>query len=716
MACNNAYTVYWAGTSFTSAAQIYTDGNLTTVAPDGLYSVGGIVREMTGGILGSPQPCPTCVIPCGQPFNFGGGGTGEYTIYFDLGSSPGAAILTFSPGVNNTTLFPIPDGCTWIYDGVTASEYSSLLGGYQTGIIGAPDPGPPSGFGTPCNITPDLGTNGFQATGVSYLWDQASSNFVAGPTILMGSNVPPTGYTGITNNTGAYQTTLLDWNCADQAAGLNVCTGGGLFVPPSPYNSNVPVAPNLAPFTPAGTQWPLAGGAYRGATMVIPSPPSTASTVLKLIIDGPCPGTWWGLDLQCPIQLPSILGSPAEPLGTPLADVCNLVSNIDYYHVPVDAFGNSNPNSKYFAGTQFPGTPAGQPGGVLGLHDWIFTDPNGEFPLANGVYKMSFDAQDGGGFQDWAVEVGVLEYKDIGTYAPQTNVHALPPEVYVADPGATQGVQNSGTRIPGIVKSITLCSGATVGCGTSIAGSGGTGQYNLQFDATAATGAIVIKFNPYAVPDRCVWTYDGITASEYSSASEGYLQGVVGQRTSSLNGGQYSCGTFMLSNDFGSSGGTNSGNIYDYNGSTFVNSGLPATMGPYTNNASGGTSLTPAAPGVCTMVIPKPNATPNLVDLLIDGPCGGTAWEVDIFCPVDCNRFDAGVKSGACGVYSTSLYTISVHTNNGVSAQIQLHDWVFTDINGVNQCGTGTFPVTFGGNNYLMTVSGDGICTAITAC
>ena len=201
MACNNAYTVYWAGTSFTSAAQIYTDGNLTTVAPDGLYSVGGIVREMTGGILGSPQPCPTCVIPCGQPFNFGGGGTGEYTIYFDLGSSPGAAILTFSPGVNNTTLFPIPDGCTWIYDGVTASEYSSLLGGYQTGIIGAPDPGPPSGFGTPCNITPDLGTNGFQATGVSYLWDQASSNFVAGPTILMGSNVPPTGYTGITNNT-----------------------------------------------------------------------------------------------------------------------------------------------------------------------------------------------------------------------------------------------------------------------------------------------------------------------------------------------------------------------------------------------------------------------------------------------------------------------------------------------------------------------------------
>ena len=426
--CNNAYTVYWAGTSFAAAVQIYTDGNLNTIAPDGQYAVGGIVREMSGGILGAAQPCPTCVIPCGQPFNFGGGATGEYTIYFDMGILPGAALLVFSPGVNNTTLFPIPDGCTWLYNGNTASEYSSLVGGYQTGIIGAPDPGPPSNFGNPCNITPDLGTNGVQATGTSYLWDQAANNFVAGPTILMGSNVAPLGYTGITNNTGAYQSTLLDWNCADLAAGVIACTGGGLFVPPSPYNANVPIAPNLPPFSVAGTQWPLAGGGYRGATMVIPSPPGTANTVLKLVIDGPCPGTWWGLDIQCPIQLPSVLGSLVEPLGTPIGDVCSKVSNIPYYHVPVDAFGNSNPNSIYFNGTQFPGTAQGQPGGVLGLHDWIFTDPNGEFPLANGVYKMSFDAQDGGGFQDWAVEVGVLEYKDVGTYAPQTNVHALPPE------------------------------------------------------------------------------------------------------------------------------------------------------------------------------------------------------------------------------------------------------------------------------------------------
>ena len=711
--CNNAYTVYWAGTSFTAAAQLYTDGNLNTVAPDGLYSVGGIVREMSGGSLGPPQPCTTCVLPCGQPFNFGGGATGEYTIYFDMGLSPGAAVVVFSPGVNNTTLFPIPDGCTWTYDGVTASEYSSLLGGYQTGVIGAPDPGPPSGFGNPCNITPDLGTNGVQATGTQYLWDSATSSFVAGATILMGSNVPPLGYTGITNNTGAYQSTLLDWNCADLAAGVVACTGGGLFVPPSPYNLNVPIAPNLPPFSVAGTQWPLSGGGYRGATMVIPSPPGTANTVLKLQIDGPCPGTWWGLDIQCPIQLPLILGSTVEPLGTPIVDVCLLQSNINYYHVPVDAFGNSNPNSIYFNGTQFPGSPTGQPGGVLGLHDWIFTDPNGEFPLGNGVYKMSFDAQDGGGFQDWAVEVGVLEYADIGTYAPQTNVHALPPESYVADPGATQGVQSSGTRIPGIVKSITLCSGGPVACGQSISGNGNQGLYNLDFDASAATGAILVKFNPLSFPDKCTWTYDGVTASEYSSAAEGYLQGFVG----TIADGVSQCNP-DLTNANGSMNpapGTFTGNINNYNGTSFVNTGVPVTMGPYAA-APVGMSLTTSAPGICYMVIPKPNATPTTVSLVIDGPCGSTGWNLAIECPVDCNEFIAGINGAACKDYTTSLFTISVNTNDGVSAQIQLHAWVFLDINAVALCPAGIYPVTFGGSDYLMTVSPVGICSAINLC
>ena len=104
-------------------------------------------------------------------------------------------------------------------------------------------------------------------------------------------------------------------------------------------------------------------------------------------------------------------------------------------------------------GAQFPAsydptTPGqyGQPDGVLGLHDLVFEDPNGVTPLPIGMYKVRFDAQDGGGISDWVIEVGMLEYADV-----DGGGHALPPENY---PGPTQ---STGTRIPGVVTSITKC-------------------------------------------------------------------------------------------------------------------------------------------------------------------------------------------------------------------------------------------------------------------
>ena len=65
-------------------------------------------------------------------------------------------------------------------------------------------------------------------------------------------------------------------------------------------------------------------------------------------------------------------------------------------------------------------------------------------------------------------------------------------------------------------------------CPVVISGSGGKGKYTLIGNMGATTGAIIVKFDPASVPDRCVWTYDGTSASEYSSSSEGYLEGVIG--------------------------------------------------------------------------------------------------------------------------------------------------------------------------------------------
>jgi len=62
--CLGSSSSYYLNTSsFSTATSVYTDSNLTSLAPDGFYSnpVGGEVREQSGGLLISSSTCPgTC--------------------------------------------------------------------------------------------------------------------------------------------------------------------------------------------------------------------------------------------------------------------------------------------------------------------------------------------------------------------------------------------------------------------------------------------------------------------------------------------------------------------------------------------------------------------------------------------------------------------------------------------------------------------------------
>ena len=184
---------------------------------------------------------------------------------------------------------------------------------------------------------------------------------------------------------------------------------------------------------------------------------TVTNSIATIMITAPCINTWWGINVQCPRQLTAISAGPQNPLGTAFATVCGQTINSSIYHVPVDNSGNSNPNSAYYDATTAPNgfpdeydpaDPAkiGQPNGVLGLHDWVFSDPNGETPLPIGMYKVQFDPTGGSTPLNYVIEVGFLEYRDVDGAG-----HALPPEGY---PGPTQ---STGTRQPGIVRSITLC-------------------------------------------------------------------------------------------------------------------------------------------------------------------------------------------------------------------------------------------------------------------
>ena len=51
---------YYLNASFSTATCIFEDINLTTIAPDGFYSVGGFVRELVDGVLLPQQVCGSC--------------------------------------------------------------------------------------------------------------------------------------------------------------------------------------------------------------------------------------------------------------------------------------------------------------------------------------------------------------------------------------------------------------------------------------------------------------------------------------------------------------------------------------------------------------------------------------------------------------------------------------------------------------------------------
>jgi hypothetical protein len=69
-------TFYLDAPSLGSATVVYSNSSLTTVAADGFYSDGTIVREQASGSLLPQVTCPSC------------SSTQAFTIYFDVTTSP----------------------------------------------------------------------------------------------------------------------------------------------------------------------------------------------------------------------------------------------------------------------------------------------------------------------------------------------------------------------------------------------------------------------------------------------------------------------------------------------------------------------------------------------------------------------------------------------------------------------------------------------------
>ena len=226
-----------------------------------------------------------------------------------------------------------------------------------------------------------------------------------------------------------------------------------------------------------------------------------------------------------------------------------------------------------------------------------------------------------------------------------------------------------------------VCPSCSTPCGGSISGSGGQGIFTLDIDlgGTASdTGAVILTFNPQGIPDGISVTYDGTVYNKLSSPVFGLLQSsAVGTETYVGNtASQGQCG----GGNTGSVEGTYILPVSDYNGSGFTPTGTSETI----TITAAQNALTAGRPEDCIMVIPKPNATPTVMNIRAIGPCGSTAWSLSAVCPTPLPSMLAGI--GNFDTVCTSLLNTTVYhvpVNGQADLNVQVNDYIFTDINGV---------------------------------
>jgi hypothetical protein len=235
------------------------------------------------------------------------------------------------------------------------------------------------------------------------------------------------------------------------------------------------------------------------------------------------------------------------------------------------------------------------------------------------------------------------------------------------------------------------CPTCATPCGTQINGNGAQGVYQLDMDVggTASdVGAIVIRFNPIGVPDGIMAVYDGVVYNTVSSPQFGLLESTVQGVPTYIGSTGSDCGT--------AGGGTYPNlPVFQYIGNQFVNTNQPTTI----QIQAGQSQLTAGQPGDCVMVIPKPNASPAIINFTFIGPCNSTAWNFNVQCPTTLNQIISTSPQSTSSAACTAELNSAIHhvPVTGVAQNlIQVNDYIFVDHAGATPATAGWYGSPFG--------------------
>ena len=255
------------------------------------------------------------------------------------------------------------------------------------------------------------------------------------------------------------------------------------------------------------------------------------------------------------------------------------------------------------------------------------------------------------------------------------------------------------------------CAACATPCGTTINASGGQGIYLLDLETgttVSDVGAVIVRFEPYGVPDGIRATLGANVYNKLTSPVDGLHQ--------SSNAGAL---TFVgqTSADCGISGTTYPTLAeFEYNGTAFVATGDTQSV----TVAAGDVSLGASAPGNTMMVIPKLTPSPSIINFEVVGPCSGTAWQMSVACPELLIGFSSSVNAvssvAACALYETvTYYNASLA---GTPGTVGLYDFVYADAYGSTPLTAGYYYAagSITGSNDWFQVSSAGVVVALGVC
>lgn len=262
-------------------------------------------------------------------------------------------------------------------------------------------------------------------------------------------------------------------------------------------------------------------------------------------------------------------------------------------------------------------------------------------------------------------------YLDAADLATATAVYLDSSLIYPSPDGFYGDGTITRQQSSGILLAAEACETCATPCGGLISATGGEGVYQINLNAGTATGAITIKFDPGTVPDGIRVVYDSVVYNKLSSPVGGVHQSTTYGDFTVIGASASDCGLNGNTTNFPSL------TEYIYNGTSFVATGNTQSITVLPGDVSLG-----VAPEQCVMVIPKTTSSPNVLLIEILGPCAGTSWDIETYCPFDLPPFASSDMYGSASILCTTpienqYFFARVHTT--VDSYVDLYDYVFTD-------------------------------------